>query len=615
MLLVFVFLIVLVWAICASVMAGIGSLVVQKLCVEWNISDAFWIGVCAAVGGLQLYQFFKPIDNFIVVLLCALGILGVILNRNAFLRLIRRVPGAGLWPVFGYVTAVLVIAVRCAGPVFYYDTGLYGAMAVRWFVTYPLVPGLTNLFGQLGLNSSLFLCEAALEQGPLRDLAFHLLAGLFLCALVVRIAHSYVRVLGGHRENVVDYFIIPLAVPAIVWILTADLVGTNTDLPTTVISLVGLIALFDVLQENPKDGEKTGLLESRFIVATSLFVLIVTFKTTALALAVLGWSLALLRVALLNISWELRRTLILASIGLSCALAIPWLLRGVVLSGYPFYPSSAFAFPVGWRVPREIADSMAHFGRSWARLPHASFGETDGVHWILPWFGAAIKNRVDFQIPALFSLTGLVLALRHGKFKTLFRFWLLAPSLGGLVFWFWLAPAFRFGEAAIWATTACLGSVALQSLLPAISQVQGRVVLLGIAAIGIWCSYPRTLYKVYFRPVLEAHDFSHIPEVQTVPYHLPSGLTVNVPIRTNQCWNADLPCSPYFLDELQLRRDASPRWGFQIERPIMSLNMDKFTPLHREYVRAKPTEGVCSNCHLTRPIMDFTSIGGGSIFK
>jgi len=100
-----------------------------------------------------------------------------------------------------------------------------------------------------------------------------------------------------------------------------------------------------------------------------------------------------------------------------------------------------------------------------------------------------------------------------------------------------------------------------------------------------------------------------------VPYHLPSGLTVNVPIRTNQCWNADLPCSPYFLDQLQLRRDASPRWGFQIERPIMSLNMDKFTPLHREYVRAKPTEGVCSNCHLTRPIMDFTSIGGGSIFK
>ena len=330
MLLVVAVLIVLVWAICASVMAGIGSLVLQKLCAEWNISDAFWIGLCLAVGLLQLYHFFRPIDNLIVALLCTLGILGVVLNRNAFVRLIRRVSGAGLWSVFGCVTAILVIAARCAGPVVHYDTGFYGATAVRWFVTYPLVPGLTNLLGQLGLNSNVFLCEAALEQGPLRGLAFHLLVGLFLCALVVRIVQSYVRVLGGHRENVVDYFILPLAVPCIVWILNADLVGTNTDLPTSVISLVGLIALFDVLQEKPKQGEKTEVFGSRFIVATSLFVLIVTFKVTALALAMLGWSLALLHVALLNISWARRRTLILASIGLSCVLTIPWLLRGLM---------------------------------------------------------------------------------------------------------------------------------------------------------------------------------------------------------------------------------------------------------------------------------------------
>ena len=76
-------------------MAGMGSLVLQKLCVEWNISDAFWIGLCTAVGVLQLYHFFRPIDSLIVVLLCTLGILGVILNRNAFVRLIRRVSGDG----------------------------------------------------------------------------------------------------------------------------------------------------------------------------------------------------------------------------------------------------------------------------------------------------------------------------------------------------------------------------------------------------------------------------------------------------------------------------------------------------------------------------------------
>ena len=615
MLLVVALLIVLVWAICASVMAGLGSLALRKLCGEWNISDAFWIGVCTAVGVLQAYHFFRPVDNLIVALLCALGIVGVLWNRNAFVRVIRRIPDAGPWPACAYAAVVLVIAARCAGPVFHYDTGFYGAMAVRWFVTYPLVPGLTNLLGQLGLNSNVFLYEAALEQGALRDLAFHLLVGLFLSALAVRIVHSYVRVLTGHLENAVDYFVLPLAVPAIVWILNAEVVGTNTDLPTTVIALVALIALFDVVQRNAQDREKTGLFESRFLVATSLFVLIVTFKITALGLAVLGWSAAVLYVALLNISWQRRRALILASIELSCALAIPWLVRGVVLSGYPFYPSSAFAFPVDWRVPREVADSLAHFNRSWARLPHAGFAETDGVHWTIPWFRIAIKNRVDFQIPALFSLAGLVLVLKRGAFKNLSRFWLLVPSLGGLLFWFLLAPAFRFGEAAIWATAACLGGVALESILPAVSQNHARIVLLGIVAIGFWCSYPRTLYRVYFRPLLEVHGFSPLPVVETAPYHLSSGLTVNVPITTNQCWNADLPCSPNFLDELRLRRDAGLRWGFRIERPLTASNMDKFTPLHRKYVGAKPTDGVCSNCHLPQPIKDFTSIGGGSIFK
>ncbi|HWY42676.1 MAG TPA: hypothetical protein VNX66_04220, partial [Candidatus Sulfotelmatobacter sp.] len=63
MLLVVAFLIVLVWAICASVMAGMGSLVLQKLRAEWNISDAFWIGLCTSVGVLQLYHFFRPVDS------------------------------------------------------------------------------------------------------------------------------------------------------------------------------------------------------------------------------------------------------------------------------------------------------------------------------------------------------------------------------------------------------------------------------------------------------------------------------------------------------------------------------------------------------------------------
>jgi hypothetical protein len=37
-----------------------------------------------------------------------------------------------------------------------------------------------------------------------------------------------------------------------------------------------------------------------------------------------------------------------AAFELSCSMGIPWICRGLILSGYPFFPSSAFAQPVDW---------------------------------------------------------------------------------------------------------------------------------------------------------------------------------------------------------------------------------------------------------------------------
>ena len=270
----------------------------------------------------------------------------------------------------------------------------------------------------------------------------------------------------------------------------------------------------------------------------------------------------------------------------------------MVLSGYPLFPSSAFAVPVDWRVPRTTADMLAHVNRSWARIPHAGFEETSGIRWIGRWVAGAIKNRVDLIAPVLISLAGFIFLLRRRVFKDLFWLKLLLPSLGGLVFWFSLAPAFRFGESAIWTTAACMGAVALQQVLPAISLRGRQVALFGLLALGGWCSYPRTLWKVYFRPLLDVHGFLPVPQARTMPYGLSSGLIVRVPIETNQCWDATIPCSPYFAESLQLRYGQNLRWGFRVEGLDSSLSSDKFTPLHRQYVKSSPVEGRCMNCHL-----------------
>ena len=386
--------------------------------------------------------------------------------------------------------------------------------------------------------------------------------------------------------------------PCIVWALNGEIVGTNTDLPTTVVSIAAMIALFIILQEKNKAVEKEGRIESLVLVSLMLFTLAVTFKLSSLALSGFGWCTAFVELLSLNCNARRKRRLLAAAIIFTGVLAIPWLGRGVILSGYPLFPSSVLAIPVDWRVPRVNAELLVRVARSWARLPHAAFDETSGMRWFGQWFAGVIKNRVDFIVPVFLSLAGFATLLSRRKLKDLFWLKLLLPSLGGLVFWLLLGPALRFGESAIWTTAACLGAVVLQQVLPAMSQMWRCVALFGLLLVGGWCSYPRTLWRVTFRPLLDVHGFLPLPGARTMPDRLTSGLTVQVPIETGQCWDAAIPCSPYFTDNLRLRQGEVLRRGFRADGPDLSLLFDKFTPLHRKYVRSSPAEEVCWNCHV-----------------
>jgi hypothetical protein len=591
--------ILLTWMLCGLLLAGIGVLLLGRFGVEYSLFDAFWAGLCVAVASLQVYHFFQPINIFIAGTLCALGLYGIASNGRKLAAASLQTIYSGFLSTVCCIITILVLAVRCAGPAVHYDTGYYGATAVRWFNTYPLVPGLTNLHRQLGLNSSVFLCVAALNQGPWRDLGFHLFVGLLLSAIVIIIAQSFFRVFLSRNESPLDYFVLLFAVPGIVWVLNGEIVGTNTDLPTTAVSIAGVVALFDALQEKQKHQGVEKRRESRLIVAMMLFALAIAFKISSLAFAGLGWTAAFLELLSLKCSLVRKKQLIVVTVLLSGAVAIPWLIRGVILSGYPLFPSSALAVPVNWKVPRAAAETLADANRSWARIPHAGLEDTSGIRWLGQWFANAAKNRVDLIAPVLISLVGIMFLLRRRACGDLFWFRLLLPSLGGLVFWFSLAPAFRFGESAIWTTSACVGVVALQEVLPVMSSRQRQVVLFGLLVLGGWCSYPRTLWKVYFRRAIEVPGFLSVPAAKTVPYRLSSGLTVQVPIETNQCWDAVIPCSPFFSDSLQLRRGGNLRWGFRVESLNSASSSDKFTPLHLQYVKRSPVEEVCLNCHIS----------------
>ena len=93
-----------------------------------------------------------------------------------------------------------------------------------------------------------------------------------------------------------------------------------------------------------------------------------------------------------------RRTV--PAFGVCAVLLCTWIYRGIILSGYPFFPSSFLAAPVEWRVPESVLRDFQNYILLWARLPHGDATTAlETVGWIPHWFGRVVQNQYQFAWP------------------------------------------------------------------------------------------------------------------------------------------------------------------------------------------------------------------------
>lgn len=583
MLVLVVLAILLTWLAMAAVCIGIGSLLLRLVTSQSpSFVECFWSGIAAIAAILQLYHFLRPIDAIIAALLCALALCGLFfMFRRCDIPTLRRSD------VFLFLLAAVFIAFRSAAPTEHYDTGLYGVQAIRWFATYRLVPGLGNLLGQLGFNSSIFLCLAALTHGPWRDLAHHVFSGFLLAAIFASILSAVLRVLRSTNissdasragnNSATDWFLTFLFLPAAIWAATGKLSGANTDLPTTIVCLAAVSFLFRAFDSQPRESfrenpDANGSSPLFLVIAMLLFSLAVTFKLSSLVFALSGWIVAFLAFCLSGaLSPSQRKRIALAALLLSCAIVVPWIGRGLVLTGYPFFPSPAFGISAEWTVPAANAQSQADFARSFARIPQIPLADTNGYDWLRPWFRELVREREGFLIPFFFILAGTLFLAANSRRDNWAQFprwlWLVLPSFAGIAFWFFEAPAIRFGEPTLWTAAATLGTFATLHLLD--SRIKKRLFVIALLFATAWAAHPRLLWNSNVRPSISVHAVLPLPQPRIVPEQTLSGLTIYIPVETNQCWDAPLPCSPYFSDTLRLRRQNELGSGFVSNGPVV----------------------------------------------
>src|SRR5580693_4734875 len=205
------------WGVIALALIGIGSLVLGLYSKENSLLDGFWMGLAVSAAVLEICNLVLPVTFSITLFLFCVGILGLVLKCSSLRNGLSDVWQGFRWLPFIGVALAFLIALRSCGPCEHYDTGLYGAQELSWIQTYPAIPGLANLHGRFGFNSSVFLCIAALGQGVWKELGFHLFTGFMLTAMWATLLPACARTVRRAATSPADWFYAILAVPAFFW--------------------------------------------------------------------------------------------------------------------------------------------------------------------------------------------------------------------------------------------------------------------------------------------------------------------------------------------------------------------------------------------------------------
>lgn len=557
------------------------------------LSTAFWLGFAAVLAFLQCWHFLFRISVLPWMLLSLLAIPGLWKSRKTIGEVLAKGRRHRITLALCFL-ALVYAANRSLGPCLAFDSGLYGQPAVNWFVSYPVVPGLANLQERIGFNNSIFLFYAMLDHGFWHDRSNQLVNGLLLSALLLQIIWSGRRLPNrGNREQGPELFDTVLLIPAMFIAIDPqfyNIASVVTDPAVAVLMFVSASRLLRILWGTSQDPALDGF----FIIVTG--VAAITLKVSALAFAttaglLVWWSwLRIPPNAMSSIRSVLARSSLAAAM-----LIVPWLIHGLILTGYPVYPVTVGALNVDWKVPQSVAANERGFIKEFARyyydpnlitsrMARGQYRDPSGS-WIKPWILRAFDvAKGEIVIPIALTVLGLVTLARFPATVSTVASrveiaWLgTIPALALLVQGILFGPSPRFMLPGCWILAATVLSLSFHREV--FSSIVARS-----AYVLVVCSIAASLVGGRALRFLSHHQqdaalatlfnvpgpdegFYDVPKADFHPVATRSGLTVLSPVRDGRIWNGPLMSAPDPVPDLALRVVGNPRYGFKTLTPV-----------------------------------------------
>jgi hypothetical protein len=410
---------------------------------------SFWVGWAATIAVLQVWNIFLCVDGWPGVLLAVAGLTGLILGRRELWRWLhsacRGFTVRGLSVVFGVVLLTLWLAnqavARNPNPdqAYHDQTSLLATL-------YHTVPGIGNLHGRLAFNNSSFLYLALLRGCVLLVPHEHLCNSLLLWVLLLQTVAAVLRLIVPAGEQRPSGLFLFALTPWLV-LATTRASDEGADLTGGLLCIVLAHLLLRLLEERDQvPSAQTYTVACLTFLSAALFTVKLSFVTVGAATSAIA----------LGVWWvRLRHAAATPWLGPACAMAagilsllVPWMVRGVIMSGYVAYPFPLGQLPVDWRIPHTAVVHMNEVIRGIARQPDAycAAEALDCWDWLVPW-AKRVQASGCLEGPIALLLLALCFALciphRIGWQRLAWGLGLLPPA-AGIGFWFVTAPDPRF---------------------------------------------------------------------------------------------------------------------------------------------------------------------------
>lgn len=317
-----------------------------------------------------------------------------------------------------------------------YDTALYHAQAIRWIEEFGVVKGLGLLHCRFAYNSASFALSALFSGSFLAIEPLHAVSGYFILLLSLEltelskaIACRKVRFPDILRMGIIYYYSVAFR----------QMVAPASDFPATAIVIYLVLQFAYLIDEKEENTTPYSLL-------CVLAVYGVTLKLSA-GLFVLLTVYPVIRMIQKK---ESKRIPFYLSLGV--LILIPFLIRGVLISGWLLYPSTSIdLFDVAWKIPKEAAKAdMAEIQRWGRNLQYVTEPMNGTFGWVKGWFlsqDGLVKIMLLLDVAGLFfGSFGIILSAIRKKAELSYIV-LFVTLYVSTAYWFLSAPLVRYGYA------------------------------------------------------------------------------------------------------------------------------------------------------------------------